>query len=78
MAEERVQVEREGIRLDQFLKLSAVALSGGEAKKLINDGLVKVDGEKETRRGRKLAYGHRVEISGLKTEYRVVPIDKVD
>lgn len=48
---------REPIRLDQFLKLMAVTSSGGQAKALIQGGGVTVNGEVETRRGRKLALG---------------------
>ena len=44
----------EYIKLDQFLKLAQIAMTGGEAKAMIQDGMVKVNGEVETRRGRKL------------------------
>jgi len=54
----------EPIRLDQFLKLHGLAQSGGEAKHLIQDGAVKVNGETETRRGRKLRSGDVVEAFG--------------
>lgn len=53
------------IQLDQFLKLKNVVQSGGEAKHVIQSGLVKVNGEVETRRGRKLAVGDLVEIEAL-------------
>jgi len=53
------------IRLDQLLKLSGVAESGGQAKAMIQGGQeVKVNGELETRRGRKLREGDRVEVAG--------------
>ena len=42
------------IKLDQFLKVTDVASSGGEAKLLIRSGTVSVNGEMELRRGRKL------------------------
>ena len=42
------------IKLDQFLKVTDVAGSGGEAKLLIRSGSVSVNGEMELRRGRKL------------------------
>jgi len=42
------------IKLDQFLKVTQVAASGGEAKLIIRDGAVSVNGEMELRRGRKL------------------------
>jgi len=56
--------QKEPIRLDQFLKLQGVTQSGGEAKHLIQGGAVKVNGETETRRGRKLQSGDIVEVSG--------------
>jgi ribosome-associated protein len=45
------------IRLDQFLKLHGVADSGGHAKALVQSGKVKVNGEVDLRRGRKLRTG---------------------
>ncbi len=60
---------REGedfIKLGQALKLSGLADSGVEAKELITQGLVLVDGEVETRRGRKLYDGAEVEFDGNK------------
>jgi len=47
----------EYIKLDQFLKLAQVVQSGGEAKHLILNGIVMVNDEVETRRGRKLYHG---------------------
>jgi ribosome-associated protein len=51
---------QETIRLDQFLKWIGLVRSGGEAKYLIQDGQVQVNGEIETRRSRKLRSGDRV------------------
>ncbi|WP_324653142.1 RNA-binding S4 domain-containing protein [Georgenia sp. H159] len=51
------------IRLGQFLKLASLAESGAQARELIADGEVTVDGVVETRRGRQLARGARVEVS---------------
>ncbi len=48
------------ITLGQFLKREGLALSGGEAKQLIREGLVAVNGAPETRRGRQLEPGDRV------------------
>lgn len=44
----------EFIKLDQFLKVTDVARSGGDAKLLIRSGEVSVNGDMELRRGRKL------------------------
>ncbi|MDZ8054044.1 MAG: RNA-binding S4 domain-containing protein [Aulosira sp. ZfuVER01] len=52
------------IKLDQFLKLVGVAATGGQAKLMILDGYVKVNGIVETRRGRKLVSGDRVSVEG--------------
>ncbi|HEY6087197.1 MAG TPA: RNA-binding S4 domain-containing protein [Burkholderiaceae bacterium] len=50
----------EYISLDALLKASGLASSGGAAKVLIADGGVRVNGEAETRRGRKLRAGDEV------------------
>ena len=55
-------VPRRVITLDQLLKARSVVGSGGEAKVLIQDGAVRVNGEVETRRRRKLRCGDVVEI----------------
>jgi ribosome-associated protein len=51
-----------GITLGQALKASNLVGSGGEAKVLIQGGAVRVNGEVETRRGRKLQKGDVVEV----------------
>jgi len=48
------------MKLDQFLKWNNFVSSGGEAKALIKSGNVKVNGEVEKRRGRKLHKGDKV------------------
>ena len=52
------------IRLGQVLKAAGMAESGAEAKEVIQDGLVMVNGETETRRGRKLHSGDVVLYDG--------------
>ena len=52
------------IKLDQFLKLMGVVQSGGEAKIVIRNGEVEVNGKIEFRRGRKLMVGDRVTCHG--------------
>jgi ribosome-associated protein len=52
------------MKLDQFLKFQGVVATGGQAKLLIQDGLVMVNGQLETRRGRKLVAGDRVKAMG--------------
>lgn len=57
-----------GIALGQALKASSIAGTGGEAKVLIQLGEVRVNGEVETRRGRKLRKGDVVEVGDEKLE----------
>ncbi len=66
MADEVREVAIRGhtIRLGQLLKLADVADSGGEAKQLLADGEVTVNGELETRRGRQIRPGDLVVAAG--------------
>ena len=57
---QEVYIKTEFIKLGQALKLSGLVGSGTDAKFLISDGLISVDGETETRRGRKLFGGEVV------------------
>jgi ribosome-associated protein len=52
--------EEKTIRLDQYMKWMGLVLSGGEAKHLIREGSVMVNGEVETRRSKKLRPGDEV------------------
>ncbi|RUS98321.1 hypothetical protein DSM107003_14090 [Trichormus variabilis SAG 1403-4b] len=52
------------IKLDQFLKLVGIAATGGQAKLMIVDGEVKVNGTVETRRGKKLEPTDQVTVNG--------------
>lgn len=54
----------EMIRLSQFLKVIGAVSTGGEAKVLIQDGEVRVNGQVETRRKRQLHQGDRVTVGG--------------
>ncbi|MCC5634425.1 RNA-binding S4 domain-containing protein [Nostoc sp. CHAB 5844] len=52
------------IKLDQFLKFLGIAATGGQAKLMIINGDVKVNGTVETRRGRKLVSSDQVTVAG--------------
>jgi ribosome-associated protein len=52
-----VAIRGDTIRLGQLLKLAGLADSGGDARALVEDGAVTVNGEVETRRGRQLHPG---------------------
>lgn len=54
----------EFIKLGQALKKAGLVESGVEAKIVVQDGLVKVNGEIDTRRGKKLVPGDEVEFDG--------------
>ncbi len=62
---ERISITSEYIKLDSFLKLASAVGSGGEAKTVIRDGLVGVNGETCTMRGKKLQPGDRVDFQGM-------------
>lgn len=59
-----IQITTEFIRLDALLKFAALVGTGGEAKYVISEGLVKVNGEACTIRGKKLREGDIVEFAG--------------
>lgn len=60
-----VAIRDETIRLGQFLKLANLIETGAEAKPLVADGAVQVNGEVETRRGRQLVKGDVVTLGGV-------------
>ena len=59
-----------GITLGQALKAASIAGTGGEAKVLVQMGEVLVNGEVETRRGRRLREGDVVEVGEERLEVR--------
>ena len=61
---EILKLKDEFIKLGQALKAAGLVDSGVEAKFMIQDGLVKVNGEVDTRRGRKLYGGEIVDYKG--------------
>ena len=61
------------IKLDSLLKGVNIVCSGGEAKLVILDGLVRVNGEVELRRGRKLYHGDRVKLGKQEITVQRIP-----
>jgi len=59
-----LQIRDESIRLGQLLKLASFAEDGFHATQMIEDGLVKVNGEIETRRGAQIRNGDTVSVNG--------------
>ena len=62
---ETITITTEYIKLQDLLKLAAVTATGGEAKLLIQEGQVLVNGEVCSQRGKKLRPGADVEAEGL-------------
>ena len=58
------ELDREYVELNQLLKLVGLCDSGGAGKALVASGVVRVDGEVELRKTRKLRAGNRVEVGG--------------
>ena len=65
---EKITIETEYIKLDSLLKFAAVVGTGGEAKYVISEGMVSVNGEVCTMRGKKLRPGDKVSCQGLDFE----------
>ena len=65
---EKIEISTDFIKLDALLKFAALVGTGGEAKMVIADGLVGVNGETCTMRGKKLYPGDKVEFLGLAFE----------
>lgn len=59
-----IQIKDEFIKLGQLLKLAGLAENGVEAKEVIQEGLVRVNGEVDTRRGKKCVPGDIITYNG--------------
>ena len=59
-----IHLREDFIKLGQALKLAGLVESGVDAKFVIQDGLVKVNGQIETRRGKKFIAGDMIEYDG--------------
>lgn len=67
---EQIAITTEYITLGQLLKIANIISSGGEAKWFLAENTVLVDGELESRRGRKLYKGMTIKV--LNKEYKIV------
>jgi len=61
---EKIAINTEFIKLDALLKFAAMVGTGGEAKIVIAEGEVRVNGEVCTMRGKKIRAGDKVEFAG--------------
>ena len=64
------KIDTDFIRLDAFLKFKGIAETGGQAKTFIQDGIVKVNGEVCTARGKKIHAGDTVSIFSV--DYKII------
>ena len=67
-----VEINREPVELYKILKFEGLVASGGEAKLLIGDGQVMVNGEVETRRRRKMLNSDVIEFRGERLQLKLV------
>ncbi len=65
MDEERVSIDTEYIKLGQLLKLASLVSQGSDAKMLIQNGFVSLNGEVVYERGKKIHPGDRVEVKDM-------------
>ncbi|MBE6907043.1 MAG: RNA-binding S4 domain-containing protein [Ruminococcaceae bacterium] len=68
MKKEQIRIETEFIKLDSLLKFAGVAETGGQAKELVAGGLVTVNGEVCTMRGKKIRPGEKVGVDEIEIE----------
>lgn len=71
MQKEIIKIEEEFIRLDNLLKFSGIAHTGGQAKFMIQNEQIKVNGEICTMRGKKMRAGDFAEFEGRLVEVAV-------
>ena len=60
---EKIKISTPFIKLDQFLKFSGVSPDGADAKELIKNNLVNVNGKIELQRGKKLYKGDKITVN---------------
>ena len=64
MEKMQIEIKTEFIKLDSLLKFAGLTDTGGLAKEIIQQGLVKVNGEVCTMRGKKIRSGDTVAVEG--------------
>ena len=65
---EKISIHSEFIKLDSLMKYAAMVGSGGEAKTVIAEGMVRVNGEVCTMRGKKIYPGDTVSFDRYEVE----------
>lgn len=69
----KVEVSREPVELHKILKFENLVMSGGEAKYVISQGLVQVNGQVETRKRKKIYNGDTIVFEGVRLQLVVIP-----
>ncbi len=72
MQTEKVKIKTEFIKLDQLLKFSGIAETGADAKDMIIDEIVSVNGEICTMRGKKIRSGDEVVLTFEDGKYKII------
>lgn len=67
-----IKIKTEFIKLDSLLKFAEVVSSGGEAKVMILDEMVRLNGKITTQRGKKIRPGDIVKVEGLDEQIKVI------
>ncbi len=67
-----VEITHEPVELYKILKFEGMASSGGEAKTVIDEGMVRVNGEVETRRRKKIVSGDTIEFGPDKIRVKLI------
>ncbi|MGN0531558.1 MAG: RNA-binding S4 domain-containing protein [Eubacterium sp.] len=71
--QEEIKIKTDFIQLQSLLKFKGISETGGQAKEFIQDGIIKVNGEVCTARGKKIRPGDVVTAFG--TDYRIINED---
>jgi ribosome-associated protein len=67
-----ITINKEPVELYKILKFEALVASGGEAKMVINQGLVLLNGEIETRKTKKIVAGDTIEFGGQTYQIQLI------
>ena len=73
MRTERIEINTDFIKLDSLLKFAGLTETGGNAKAVIAEGRIKVNGEVCTQRGRKIFRGDKIEVPELELTLEISP-----
>ena len=68
MSVEKIKIHTEFIKLDQLLKFVGIAETGGHAKEIVAEGVVYLNGNLCTERGKKIRSGDVVELDDIRLE----------